>query len=148
MLLSTLADCELAVSVYPTFSYNAAGGGGAGSVTERDDGLLNILAAIPDDWQTGEFTGLKARGGFEVDVTWAKGQVTRLVIRSALGGNCRIAVPNALKLNRKAPSPARGENTNAFYKPVGNAQADVKPLGRLTYDVPTEAGKEYVFTTR
>lgn len=42
VLLSTLADCELAVSVYPTFSYNAAGGGGSGSVTERDDGLLNI----------------------------------------------------------------------------------------------------------
>lgn len=42
VLLNTLADCELAVSVYPTFSYNAAGGGGAGSVTERADGLLNI----------------------------------------------------------------------------------------------------------
>ncbi len=43
VLLSTLADCELAVSVFPTFSYNAAGGGGTGSVTERDDGLLNIV---------------------------------------------------------------------------------------------------------
>ena len=42
MLLRTLADCELAVSVYPTFSYHAAGGGGAGSVTQREDGLLDI----------------------------------------------------------------------------------------------------------
>lgn len=139
------------LDAHPPFQIDGNFGGTSGiteMLLQSHDGLLNILAAIPDDWQTGEFTGLKARGGFEVDVTWAKGQVTRLVIRSALGGNCRIAVPNALKLNRKAPSPARGENTNAFYKPVGNAQADVKPLGRLTYDVPTEAGKEYVFTTR
>lgn len=139
------------LDAHPPFQIDGNFGGTSGiteMLLQSHDGLLNILAAIPDDWQTGEFTGLKARGGFEVDVTWAKGQITKLVVRSKLGGNCRIAVPNALKLNRKVPSSARGENTNAFYKPVGTAQADAKPLDRLTYDVPTEAGKEYVFTTK
>ena len=42
MLLSTLADCELTVSVYPTFAYNAAGGGGTGAVQRGADGLLHI----------------------------------------------------------------------------------------------------------
>ena len=43
VLLSTLGDCQLAVSVYPTFSYNAAGGGGTGTVRARDDGLLQLV---------------------------------------------------------------------------------------------------------
>lgn len=43
VMLRTLADCELAVSVYPTFSYDAAGGGGAGRVTRvREDGILEV----------------------------------------------------------------------------------------------------------
>ncbi len=42
VLLRTLSDCKLAVSVYPTFSYNAAGGGGSGSVSPGNDGLLRL----------------------------------------------------------------------------------------------------------
>jgi hypothetical protein len=42
VVLSTLSDCELAVSVYPTFAYNASGGGGVGVVSKRADGLLDV----------------------------------------------------------------------------------------------------------
>lgn len=42
VLLNTLSDCQLAVSVYPTFAYNAAGGGGAGTVRQGADGLLHV----------------------------------------------------------------------------------------------------------
>jgi hypothetical protein len=42
VLLSTLSDCQLAVSVYPPFAYDAAGGGGTGTVQRRDDGLLHL----------------------------------------------------------------------------------------------------------
>jgi hypothetical protein len=42
VMLETLADCRLAVSAYPEFAYNAAGGGGAGTVTPRADGLLDL----------------------------------------------------------------------------------------------------------
>lgn len=42
VVLRTLADCQLAVSIYPTFSYNAAGGGGAGWAELRPDGLLHV----------------------------------------------------------------------------------------------------------
>lgn len=42
VLLRTLSDCKLAVSIYPTFSYDAAGGGGSGSVSPGDGGLLRL----------------------------------------------------------------------------------------------------------
>jgi hypothetical protein len=44
VVLNTLSDCQLAVSIYPTFGYNAAGGGGTGTVTQDpSSGLLNVV---------------------------------------------------------------------------------------------------------
>lgn len=40
--LKTLSDCKLAVAVYPTFDYNASGGGGVGTVRECEDGRLFV----------------------------------------------------------------------------------------------------------
>lgn len=42
VVLRTLSDCQLAVSVYPTFSYNAGGGGGSGTLRRGEDGLLHV----------------------------------------------------------------------------------------------------------
>ena len=42
VVLNTLSDCELAVSIYPTFSYDAGGGGGIGTVQEGPNGLLHV----------------------------------------------------------------------------------------------------------
>ena len=42
VVLNTLRDCQLAVSIYPTFAYNAEGGGGAGTVTPQPDGTLRV----------------------------------------------------------------------------------------------------------
>src|SRR5690606_24974992 len=61
------------------------------------DGAIHILPALPDVWRDGSVKGLRAKGGFEiVDLTWQDGKVTRLEVKSTLGGNCRIRVPNAL----------------------------------------------------
>lgn len=44
--LNTRSDCELAVSIYPTFAYNAAGGGGWGTVTHMQDGEPNDTVGV------------------------------------------------------------------------------------------------------
>jgi len=50
-----------------------------------DRQLLELLPALPKAWPNGSVTGLCARGGFVVDMTWRDGRLTTAVVRSKLG---------------------------------------------------------------
>ena len=45
-------------------------------------GVIDILPALPDKWADGEFCGLRARGGYTVDVRWEAGKVVSATIKS------------------------------------------------------------------
>ncbi|MGP3770665.1 glycosyl hydrolase family 95 catalytic domain-containing protein [Streptomyces sp. SDT5-1] len=46
---------------------------------------IDLLKALPEQWPTGTFTGIRARGGFELDVQWADGALTAVTVRSLAG---------------------------------------------------------------
>ncbi len=68
---------------------------------QSHDGAIDILPALPKAWPNGSITGLKARGGFVVDIEWRDTKVKRLVVKSTLDGICNLRLPNALKSNQK-----------------------------------------------
>ena len=57
---------------------------------QSQQGYLRLLPALPTQWHTGSFKGLKARGAFVVDVAWKDHAVTRVSIRSLKGHSCRV----------------------------------------------------------
>lgn len=51
---------------------------------------IELLPAIPKDWNEGSFKGLCAEGNFTVDASWASGKITAVSITSGSGNDCRV----------------------------------------------------------
>ena len=91
--------------------------GVAEMLLQSQDGAIEILPALPSGWKEGAVKGLKARGGFTIDIAWKDQRVSKLKIHSALGGICYIKLKNNVKMPAASGfKPAGAVNTNPFYK--------------------------------
>ena len=118
------------------------------------DEALHLLPALPDQWKKqGSVKGLRARGGFEVqEMVWENGKLLKVIVKSAIGGNLRLRVPNQLKGKGFLLKKAKGVNTNPFYTVAETPDAKLSekaitshPALKPTYlyDMATSAGKSY-----
>jgi len=124
-----------------TFSRKGSGGGEnqidgnlgalmgtAEMLLQSQQGEVYLLPALPTKMATGSVTGLRARGGFEVDITWQDNALTTATIYSSAGRTCRI---------RSVWPIAITDGTQHVF---------VQSPGEDLYEFATEAGHTYTVT--
>ena len=128
MLLTPERTYPNLFDAHPPFQIDGNFGAASGvmeMLMQSHAGELHLLPSLPKNLPQGNIKGLRARGGYQVDLQWEKHHLTRAGIVASHNGVCRLRVDRAITVT-----------CNGKRVPLKKTAADV-------YEFPTDSGKTY-----
>ena len=85
---------------HPPFQIDGNFGAAAGiaqMLLQSHEGKLRLLPALPENWHSGRVRGIRAKGGYEVDLSWTQGHLNEATITAGTDGVLRLSDGRSIK---------------------------------------------------
>jgi len=89
---------------------------------QSHEGVIDLLPALPDEWSDGDFKGVCARGGFELNMLWENQEIIKVEVLSKFGNLCRINTGGKFRVSsdgKSVPFKSNDDGSLAFETSAG-----------------------------